>query len=340
MTRLIVGTANKEQADSALAAGADAVEALSPEQVRPVAGAVAGRCPVGAALAPGHVKDLLETARQVIAWGSDYVVLPLSPGEDASATCRRFAAEIRPDLLQGAIGGDEPAPASALAACAVAGFAGARLEMREGRLLERLPIAELQRFVRACAAEGLASALSGRLEAPDMPRLLELEPDALVVSALGARPKPGLEAGGLARLRALIPTRPAASADEAAASLATDRVFLHDLILPVFVGAYGHEEQSRQRVRFAVDVDVARIKRSAHDMGDIFSYDLILDGIRLLTAVGHWIVIESLAERIASRLLRHPRVVRVAVRIEKLDVSPCVVGVEIVRTRAGASKRA
>jgi hypothetical protein len=29
---------------------------------------------------------------------------------------------------------------------------------------------------------------------------------------------------------------------------------------------------------------------------------------------------------------------RVTVRIEKLDVSPCVVGVEIVRTRAGAPR--
>ena len=212
--------------------------------------------------------------------------------------------------------------------------------MRDGRLLERLPIAALQRFIRACAAEGLASGLSGRLEAPDMPRLLELEPDALVVSALGTRPRPGLRQAGLRACARSSRCEARTSADRPRRPPRTDRVFLHDLVLPVFVGAYGHEEQSRQRVRFAVDVDVARIERAAHDMGDIFSYDLILDGIRLLTASGHWVVIESLAERIASRLLRHPRVVRVAVRIEKLDVSPCVVGVEIVRTRAGASGRA
>ena len=226
-----------------------------------------------------------------------------------------------------------------LAACAGAGFAGARLEVRDGRLLDRLPIVRLQRFVGACAAGGLQSGLAGRLEAPDMPRLLELEPDALVILAPGVRSGAGLSAGGLARLRALVPAARPARVEQPPASVATDRVFLHDLVLPVFAGVYGHEEQSRQRVRFAVDVDVARIPRVAQDMPDIFSYDLILDGICLLTASGHWVVIENLAERLASRLLRHPRAVRVTVRIEKLDVSPCVVGVEIVRARAEALAR-
>jgi dihydroneopterin aldolase len=335
VTRLIVEVGSEEEAQIALTAGADGVEGLSPGQLRPIVELVAGRCPVGATLPAGAPDDLPEIARQAIASGADYVVHSFGRGEDASAACRRLAAEVPPGMSHAAIRADEPALASVLAALAAAGFAAARLETREGRLLERLPIATLQQFIRACAAEGLASGLSGRLEAPDVPRLLELEPDSLV-SALGRRP--GLEAGGIARLRALLPGKQPVRAGEPGAAVATDRVFLHDLVLPVFVGAYGHEEQSRQRVRFAVEVDVARVAVTAHDMGDIFSYDLILDGIRLLTASGHWVVIESLAERIAARLLRHPRAMRVTVRIEKLDVSPCVVGVEIVRTRAGAPR--
>jgi len=40
-----------------------------------------------------------------------------------------------------------------------------------------------------------------------------------------------------------------------------------------------------------------------------------------------------LAERIAAYVLAHPRVVRVTVRVEKLDIGPGGVGVEIVRER-------
>ncbi len=337
MTRLVVAVASAEDARLALAAGADDVEILTPGQVRQVVEAVAGRCPVGTVLAAAS--DLLAAAREALACGVDYVVRSFGRSEDVGAASRSWAAEIPPGARHAAVGADEPRPEAVLAACAEAGFAGARLEVRDGRLLDRLPVVRLQRFVAACAAGGLQSGLAGRLEPPDMPRLLELEPDALIALAPGPRRHAGLDAGGIARLRALVPPERAIASGEPSAAVGTDRVFLHDFVLPVFAGAYGHEEQSRQRVRFAVDVDVARIPRTAQDMADIFSYDLILDGIRLLTASCHWVVIEHLAERLASRLLRHPRAVRVTVRIEKLDVSPCVVGVEIVRTRAEALAR-
>jgi (5-formylfuran-3-yl)methyl phosphate synthase len=42
-----------------------------------------------------------------------------------------------------------------------------------------------------------------------------------------------------------------------------------------------------------------------------------------------------LAERIAALILIHPRVAAVTVRVEKLEVGPGGVGVEIVRRRPG-----
>jgi dihydroneopterin aldolase len=71
-------------------------------------------------------------------------------------------------------------------------------------------------------------------------------------------------------------------------------------------------------------------------MRDVFSYDLITDGIRMLIASGHVALVETLAERIAAMLLAHPRVVKASVRLEKLDTGAGVVGVALERTRANA----
>jgi dihydroneopterin aldolase len=68
-------------------------------------------------------------------------------------------------------------------------------------------------------------------------------------------------------------------------------------------------------------------------MRDVFSYDVIMDGIRIIVASGHIPLVETLAERVAASILTHARVVGVAVRVEKLDVGPGGVGVEIKRER-------
>ena len=53
-------------------------------------------------------------------------------------------------------------------------------------------------------------------------------------------------------------------------------------------------------------------------MRDALSYDLIIDGIRVLVAREHFAFVEMLAERIAAFAQTHPRVSSVTVRVEKL----------------------
>ena len=53
----------------------------------------------------------------------------------------------------------------------------------------------------------------------------------------------------------------------------------------------------------------------------------------MIVAQEHIALVEMLAERVAALVLTHPRVVSVTVRVEKLDVGPGAVGVEIVRER-------
>jgi dihydroneopterin aldolase len=113
----------------------------------------------------------------------------------------------------------------------------------------------------------------------------------------------------------------------------TDHVFVRDFVLPVRLGAYASEHEKPQRVRFNVDVRVLRAMHEPEDMRDVFSYDVITDGIQMIVSLGHVALTETLAERIAALMLEHPRVVRATVRVEKLDLGPGAVGVTIERER-------
>ena len=118
----------------------------------------------------------------------------------------------------------------------------------------------------------------------------------------------------------------------------TFRVRVRDFDLPVSIGAYLHEHTKPQRVRFNVEARIYRSDRVAENMNDVFSYDLVTDAIRMLVAREHIALIETLAERIAASVLTHPRVASVTVRIEKLDIGPGTVGVEIVRERPAEAR--
>src|SRR5262249_18546963 len=115
---------------------------------------------------------------------------------------------------------------------------------------------------------------------------------------------------------------PRAYAEAFGRDVPTDRTFVHDLVLPVRIGAYSPEWEKPQRVRLNVDVTAARPPRLAIDMRDVLSYDLIMDAIRIVAAQEHIALVETLAEQIAAFLLAHPRVLSVTVRAEKLDVGP------------------
>jgi dihydroneopterin aldolase len=110
-----------------------------------------------------------------------------------------------------------------------------------------------------------------------------------------------------------------------------DRVYVRDFVLQISIGAYRHERDRPQRVRFDVVAEVPRSSSAGDDIGKVFSYDVILDTIRALVENRHVNLVETLAEEIAAHLLQQRRVAAVTVRVEKLDIAPAVVGVEIVR---------
>lgn len=118
-----------------------------------------------------------------------------------------------------------------------------------------------------------------------------------------------------------------------------DRVFLADHVRRIEVGVLPEEYGVLQRVRFdvALEVDTPPGGRGEDDAErPAVSYDLIVGAIGDLTDGRRTGLLETLAERLAARLLGHPAVARATVRIEKLDRlgGHGALGVEIVRERA------
>jgi dihydroneopterin aldolase len=371
MTRMLASVNGPEEAEIALNAGADIIDLKDPTRgalgavattvIRATVSTVRKRRPVSAVAGdlPMRPDLVAATVRDIAVTGVDYVKLGIFPDGDAPA-CIRELATIAPHTKLVAVFFADAAPdLSLLPLLKQSGFAGAMIDTRgksAGRLLDHFDLTRLRGFVADCHALDLIAGLAGSLEPPDIPRLLVLAPDLL--GFRGALCGPGGRTAALdpertRAVRDLIPPEgqepvvrqvdyrllaargyaPEATGDY----IPVDLVLVEDFVLPVFIGTYASERQAPQDVRFAVTASVMRTGRAAEDMRDVFSYDLITDGIRMLVGTGHVPLVETLAEQIAAVVLGHPRVTKVMVRVQKLQTGSGVVGVEIERTRTAAN---
>lgn len=116
-----------------------------------------------------------------------------------------------------------------------------------------------------------------------------------------------------------------------------DRISLRDHVVEADIGAFQLERGHSQRLKFNVVVEVRPAAEPLEDDVDrILSYDRITESIAAELAAERLNLLETLAERVAERILIEPRAMRVFIRIEKLDRGPGALGVEIVRARASA----
>ncbi|RVV98756.1 diguanylate cyclase [Mesobaculum littorinae] len=122
---------------------------------------------------------------------------------------------------------------------------------------------------------------------------------------------------------------------QATAPNARDRISLRDHVVEVEIGAFQPERGTTQRVRFNVVVEVRPSDAfETDDVDKILSYDTLTDAIAAELAAERLNLLETLAERVALRILDEPAALRCFVRIEKLDRGPGALGVEIMREAA------
>ena len=111
-------------------------------------------------------------------------------------------------------------------------------------------------------------------------------------------------------------------------------VFIRDLILTCLIGVHKHERKKPQRIRINLDLAVTEQSVISTDrLTDVVCYEDVGDRIRSIVNNGHVNLVETLAEKIASKCLEDRRIKATRVRIEKLDVfkDAASAGVEIER---------
>ncbi len=338
MTRMLARVVDADDARLAAAGGVDGIEmrlepsdsgeAFASAAVRSVRLAFPGllRLRVDA---PERQPDAVAAA---VAFGADEIALPSRAIPEAAIRLRAVRPSSRPVALVAVTLADgEGTPPTG--GCAHS----AMLDVPEGgRLVDRMAIGRLDAFARGCRAAALPFGFAGGLEAPDVARLLLLRPDLLafdVALRRDHRPDAPIDHSAVAAIRALIPREAPERVGPTVGAGGTDTVFVRDFVALFSIGAYQAEHDIRQRVRFGVEADVYRPEAAPSDMAGVFSYDIIIETIRVLAARGHVTFVETLAEDLAARLLTHPQLGAVTVKVEKLDVIEGAVGVVIRRDR-------
>jgi dihydroneopterin aldolase len=124
-------------------------------------------------------------------------------------------------------------------------------------------------------------------------------------------------------------TRPPASLDNR-----RRRVFVDGLELMGSIGVYEHEHRDRQLIVVSLTLDVIDTYDGTSDrLADVYDYDIAIAAIRETVGSGHFNLIETLAEAIATAVLTDPRALSARVRIEKPAVLTACrsIGIEIER---------
>ena len=113
-------------------------------------------------------------------------------------------------------------------------------------------------------------------------------------------------------------------------------VFVRNLLLDAYIGAYESEQGVTQPIRIDFEVEVGEpVAPTSDRLEDILCYNKLTQGVKAILAEGHIKLVETLAERIASLALAHPMALSARIRIEKPNAieEADAAGVEIVRVK-------
>ena len=115
------------------------------------------------------------------------------------------------------------------------------------------------------------------------------------------------------------------------------KILIKDLVLNMLVGIHNFEKKKKQRVRFNLIINIDQnLIPNDKDLKSIVNYEQIIKTITKITSRKHYLLLETLAEKIFFKLFENPRIKKILLRIEKLDVikNTASVGIELEKTRS------
>ena len=115
------------------------------------------------------------------------------------------------------------------------------------------------------------------------------------------------------------------------------KILIKDLVLNILVGIHNFEKKKKQRVRFNLIINIDQnLIPNDKDLKSIVNYEQVIKTIAKITSRKHYLLLETLAEKIFFKLFENPRIKKILLRIEKLDVikNTTSVGIELEKTRS------
>lgn len=113
-------------------------------------------------------------------------------------------------------------------------------------------------------------------------------------------------------------------------------VFVNRLAVEASIGIHPHERENKQTIWLTIDAGVLEDGATPEAIGDVVCYEDMCKIATALASDGHIDLVETLAERIADRLMEDPRLVQIRVQIEKPQAidQAASVGIAISRLRS------
>ena len=118
------------------------------------------------------------------------------------------------------------------------------------------------------------------------------------------------------------------------------KVLIKDLILKISVGIHDFEKKKKQRVKFNLIINIDQnLMPDDNDLKSIVNYEKVIKIIWKVTKKKHFLLLESLAEEIFSKLFENYKIKKILIRVEKLDIikNTSSVGIEIEKSKINES---
>ncbi len=116
----------------------------------------------------------------------------------------------------------------------------------------------------------------------------------------------------------------------------TQKIFIKDLELDMFIGVFDEEKKQKQRVIISAELCITPNQNwQADNISDVISYADVISTIEAVTSQGHINLVESVAENILQECMKSSSVLSMSVKVEKPDIFDHArsVGTEITRTK-------